>query len=182
MKNAPADAPKVSRRGTSRKAPETNQGAALTDRPPSEPNIGAFRRRQASVAVILDRTFGSMAKCNPELWERRAYLMLMGTVYERLAAGPEDIPTDELIALAKALAENRRVEARSRDGITDSLSPGIRGSGELPEQFGGIVRQLYGTNFCDPGEGNVEMTEERTTESTEDAEKAISDGRVPGVG
>ncbi|MDO8630534.1 MAG: hypothetical protein Q7R41_08570, partial [Phycisphaerales bacterium] len=79
MKNAPADAPKVSRRGTSRKAPETNQGAALTDRPPSESNIGAFRRRQASVAVILDRTFGSMAKCNPELWERRAYLMLMGT-------------------------------------------------------------------------------------------------------
>ncbi|MDO8632829.1 MAG: hypothetical protein Q7R41_20290, partial [Phycisphaerales bacterium] len=98
---------------------------------------------------------------------------------ERLAAGPEDIPTDELIALAKALAENRRVEARSRDGRTDPDSAGVRGGGDLPEHFGGIVRQLYGTNFCDPGEGNVETAksknvetkDERTEESTEDAEK-----------
>lgn len=174
MSDTQVDTPKVSRRGVSRKASATNPDAALTERPPSESKIGAYRRRQASVAAILDRTFGRMAKCNPELWERRAYLMLIGTVYERLAAGPEDIPTDELIALAKALAENRRVEARSRDGRTDPPSPGIRGSGDLPEQFGGIVRQLYGTNFCDPGEGNADTTEEGTTESTEDTEKGDS--------
>jgi hypothetical protein len=171
MKNAPADAPKVSCNCTTRKAPVTLPDAARTDRSASEATIGAFRRRQASVAAILDGTFGRLAESHPDLWERRAYLMLMGTVYERLAAGPEDIPTDELIALAKALAENRRVEARSRDAKTDPDAAGVRGGGDLPERFGGIVRQLYGTNFNDPGEETVETSEEKTTEGTEDAEK-----------
>ena len=42
--------------------------------------LNACRRRQQSVAAILDRTFGQWAESNPDLWERRAYLMLIGLV------------------------------------------------------------------------------------------------------
>ncbi len=108
--------------------------------------VRAHRRRQASVGAILDQTFGQLAKCNPDLWERRAYLMLIGLVYERLATNEDEICTDELIALAKALAENRRAEARLR---VHPHSPEVSGPttdrpGELPDRFADVVRQVYG--------------------------------------
>ena len=111
--------------------------------------LRAHRTRQASVASILDAAFGCLADCSPELWERRAYLMLVGMVYERLGAGEQEIPTDELVALAKVLAENRRVEVRSRAGDSPgrAVEPGARNDGPLPERFADIVRQVYGTNF-----------------------------------
>ncbi len=115
--------------------------------------VRSHRRRQASVAAILDQTFGRLAKCSPDLWERRAYLMLVGLVYERLATNEIEIPTDELVALAKILAENRRAEARHRDNHRQQAaaeSPGqstTPGTGELPERFADVVRQVYGTNF-----------------------------------
>ena len=117
-----------------------------------EGKLGAHRRRQASVAEIIDRIFGELAQCNPDLWERRAYLLLVGLVYERLATDDEEISTDELVRLAKALAENRRVEARLRDG-KDPEQPAEADSpprGDLPERFGDVVRQVYGTNFQTP--------------------------------
>ncbi len=114
--------------------------------------LGAHRRRQASVAAIIDRLFGGLGQCNPDLWERRAYLLLVGLVYERLATDDEEISTDELVRLAKALAENRRIEARRRDG-KEREQPAEADSppkGDLPERFGDIVRQVYGTNFQTP--------------------------------
>ena len=112
------------------------------------------RRRQASVAAILDRIFGPMAKSNPHLWDRRAYLMLVGLVYERLA-GSEDIPTDELVALAKVLAEGRRVEARLRETgqPAQACGPDRPATGGLPEDLTDVVRQVYGTNFQIPADG-----------------------------
>lgn len=111
--------------------------------------VRAHRCRQASVAAILDQTFGQFARCSPELWERRAYLMLVGLVYERLATNEDEISTDELVTLAKVLAENRRAEARLRDNHrpkepTESTPPP---TGELPERFADMVRQVYGTNL-----------------------------------
>lgn len=76
-------------------------------RGPRTKKTADFRQRQVSVAAILDETFGELAKCDPDLWERRAYLMLIGLVYEKLATCESTLPTDELISLAKALAENR---------------------------------------------------------------------------
>ncbi len=108
--------------------------------------VRAHRRRQASVGTILDQTFGHLAKCGPELWERRAYLMLIGMVYERLATNEDEISTEDLVALAKILAENRRAEARPRvlaqppEAGTSSTDR----AGELPERFADVVRQVYG--------------------------------------
>lgn len=118
-----------------------------------------FRRRQVSVAAILDETFGELAKCDPDLWERRAYLMLIGLVYEKLATcEEEELATDELIALAKALAENRRANAKptsarpadaktgSADGrkLDDTDDNHAPPTGELPQRFAHAVRQVYG--------------------------------------
>lgn len=116
--------------------------------------VAAHRRRQASVASILEQTFGATAQCKPELWERRAYLMLIGLVYERLSTGEDDISTDDLVALAKVLAEHRRVDLRLRDGHrkkeTEASEPTT--DGPMPPHLADTVRQLYGTNFQMPAE------------------------------
>ncbi len=134
--------------------------------------LRAHRTRQASVASILDTAFGRLADCSPELWERRAYLMLVGMVYERLGAGEQEIPTDELVALAKVLAENRRVEVRSRAGdqLGGAVETGAGNDGRLPKRFGDIVRQVYGISFQTP-----------QTQRTLPGERSPSGG-VPAVG
>ncbi len=111
--------------------------------------LSAHRRRQVSVAEILEKTFGLFAESKPELWERRAYLMLVGQVYERLATNEDELSTDELIKLGKALAENRRVEARRRDGTDDGTEDDNRSvkPGEMPESLAESVRQIYGTTL-----------------------------------
>ena len=119
--------------------------------------VRAHRRRQASVSVVLDQTFGRFAESDPLLWDRRAYLMLVGIVYDRLANDEADIPTEELIALAKLLAESRRADSQSHAarvetqakeqcaGGSDDASS-ASGNGRLPDAFGDVVRQIYGTN------------------------------------
>lgn len=106
-------------------------------------------RRQASVAAILDQTLGHFAKSDPRLWERRAYLMLIGLVYERLATNEEEISTDDLVTLAKVLAENRRAEARAQGNHRLSETPeSLQSStGKLPDHLADVVRQVYGTNL-----------------------------------
>ncbi len=109
-------------------------------------------RRQASVAAILDQTLGHFAKSDPRLWERRAYLMLVGLVYERLATNEEEISTDDLVTLAKVLAENRRAEARAQGSHRLSETPeSLQSStGKLPDNLADVVRQVYGTHLQVP--------------------------------
>jgi hypothetical protein len=115
----------------------------------------AHRRRQASVASIIDAAFGHLSECDPGLWERRAYLMVLGLVYERLAANEQALSTDELVVLAKALAEHRRIDARLRGGERSEAPDGEVApmEGGLPDHFADVVRQVYGTNFQRPTEG-----------------------------
>lgn len=135
-------------KGKSRSA-AGSQHCTISSSDGSNRRMQAHRRRQASVAAILDETFGQLARCSPDLWERRAYLMLVGLVYERLATNEVEISTDELIALAKVLAENRRAEARvsqtQRAQTAEETSDPC--TGELPDRFTDVVRQIYGTNL-----------------------------------
>ncbi|MFQ5592372.1 MAG: hypothetical protein ACE5HE_14525 [Phycisphaerae bacterium] len=116
--------------------------------------LRAHRTRQMSIASILDATFGPLAQSNPELWDRRAYLMLVGLVYDRLASAEEELPSAEIIALAKVLSEARRAEARARDHqrAGESKDAATTPLGPLPQSFADVVRQVYGTNFHDPEE------------------------------
>jgi hypothetical protein len=108
--------------------------------------VARHRSRQASVSAILNQLFGTLAACAPDLWERRAYLLLVGVVYERLAEKESEISTDELIALAKVLAESRRAEHRARDSTsTRSEMKASEGAGGLlPDAFGHVLQEVYG--------------------------------------
>lgn len=107
------------------------------------------RERQATMSSILENMFGPLASSNPELWDRRAYLMLVGLVYEQLATDDVAFQTEELARLAKVLSEARRAEDRPRErgsrehGRSDATAQ----AGKLPERFTDIVRQVYGTNL-----------------------------------
>lgn len=145
----PASKPEVDRAAAS--SPET-AASTQDDTKTYDVRISAHRRRMASVAAFLNETFGRFGESNPDLWDRRAYLMIVGVVYERLAANESELSTDELVALSKVLAESRRAEAQSRkaqateNGASGKASP----SDELPENFAETVRQVYGTNFQMP--------------------------------
>ena len=127
-------------------------GAA--DAAPSNQRLREFRQRQASIASILESCFGDAANCKPELWERRAYLMVIGLVYERLAASEDDLPTGELATLAKVLVDARRaLGERSKEA--ERVEPPVEATqppGELPEPFCEAVRRVYGTNLTSPTE------------------------------
>ena len=112
----------------------------------SPDRMRTHRRRQASVATILDKTFGKLAESDAQLWDHRAYLMLVGLVYERLATNEQELSTDELVALAKILAENRRAEARRPQGkqTADKDEPPTTNDGPLPKPFADAVREVYG--------------------------------------
>ena len=135
---------------------------------PSNQRLREFRQRQASIASILESCFGDAANCKPELWERRAYLMVIGLVYERLAACEDDLPTGELATLAKVLVDARRAlgeRSKEADKVvqpTEATQP----PGELPEPFCEAVRRVYGTNLGSPAE----------TEQPTDSESAVVSG------
>lgn len=112
------------------------------------------RHRQASVASILENTFGRLAQSDPTLWDRRAYQLLVGLVYERLACDKEELPTVELVALAKVLNESRRADKQApskadakRGSAGDEVTPQPSPTGELPKRFGDLIRQVYGTSI-----------------------------------
>ena len=127
---------------------------------PSNQRLRAYRQRQKSIASILESCFGGPASCKPELWQRRAYLMVIGLVYERLAAGEDDLPTAELATLARVLVDARRaLGERAREwGKTAENGEVVRPPGALPETFREAVRRVYGTNFQSPNEA-VETTD-----------------------
>ena len=124
--------------------------------------VASHRLRQASVAAILDQLFGPFGVSDPKLWERRAYLLLVGSVYERLAMDAE-LGTDELVKLARVLAESRRSKSSkassgSADGETAMSASRECGNGRLPDRFADMVRDLYGASVCDDQESTTKDT------------------------
>jgi ribosomal protein L7/L12 len=105
------------------------------------------RRRQQRAARVLKKTVGKMGESDRQLWENGAYLKLVEMIYVRLMENKSELPTAELMALSKAMAEHRRVSARE-PGATGKEAVGA--GGELPEDFGEVVKQIYGTNFHAP--------------------------------
>jgi hypothetical protein len=102
------------------------------------------RARQETVAQILDQLFGSLARCSPELWERRAYLILVGSVYEKLAGLEGTVSIKELTALARILTSSRPTRLGAvRDRDSDSASAGLS---EPPkaQSLHDAIQGLYG--------------------------------------
>lgn len=123
-------------------------GKAVDSVSPEGAAVQDHRARQASAAAVIKKTFGPLAKSRPELWNKHAYLLLVGIIYERLSMDQAGIPTKELVSLAKILLDGRRNVACSEgqpdgdDGETVSA-----GKGPLPDRFADLVRQVYGTTL-----------------------------------
>lgn len=121
-----------------------NETAASDPRPDTPRSLDEHRRRQRSVAEILDGFFGTLGRCKPQLWEQRAYLLVIGIIYERLAAGEREIATEDLAALARMLSDQRKARPpRPRRGRSGAARPPADG-GELTADFARVVRQVYG--------------------------------------
>jgi hypothetical protein len=62
-----------------------------------------------------------------------------------------ELPTEELVKLAKVLAENRRAQARRTTSATadPTSTTDASSNGELPRRLRTAVRQLYGANLSD---------------------------------
>jgi len=142
--NGAAGAPRAS-------GPVVKRAAKRENRAGWKKKLGRHRRRQASVASILDSVFGGLADCDPALWERRAYLMVIGMVYERLATSEQDLSDESLLKLANALAQQRRIGAAAiKKKPTDPKETSIAVdsmSGRVSDRFARLIQQVYGTGM-----------------------------------
>ncbi|MCC7291156.1 MAG: hypothetical protein IT449_03725 [Phycisphaerales bacterium] len=107
---------------------------------------------QGCVAGILEKLLqGGLDGCDPALWSQRAFWLLAGTIYQRLAVDCEAIETAELVSLAKALAENRRAEGHATSPLHSSAASS-EGGGEAKDQLRQLVHELYGLHLPDGAE------------------------------
>ncbi len=134
-------------------APAPQAGAAESD-------AGSKQRlAQSCVAKILEKLLkGGLDECEPALWSQRTFWLLAGTIYQRLAVDCEAIETAELVALAKALAENRRVEGRSGDATNAGIGVEDRPLASKAN-LNALVRELYGVGMptVEPADPHREM-------------------------
>ncbi|MBI4716891.1 MAG: hypothetical protein HY763_03735 [Planctomycetes bacterium] len=102
--------------------------------------------RREELIQILDTAFGPLSESDPERWDERAYLMLVGLLYLYLATTEGEISIAELSTLAKALADARR--ARFGDstprGRRRAARTGAASEAAATVTLGDIVRQVYG--------------------------------------
>lgn len=146
--------PRPQGRGKKPKQASPTENGATTDK------LQQYHERLQTILDILDGTFGKWADSKPDLWDRRAYLLLVGLVYERLATDVE-LSTDELVRLAKALADNRRVDARSEKEIVEAGAGGASENADahgcLPNRLADAVRQVYGASVTGPGRADYDQ-------------------------
>ena len=112
--------------------------------------VKSLRDRQEWAEKLLKVMLGEKGKDNPRLLGQHAYLAIVSVLFERLTTNGKDISTEELAALSRMLAEQRRAEAQSSRGSSGEEAEAAKGEGELPADFGEAVKQIYGTNFQAP--------------------------------
>ncbi len=124
------------------------------------------RTRQVCVARILEEGFGGLDQCRPSAWSRRAYWMLAGLIYERLAVDQESLTTAEVVALAKALAERERSQrGSSRKAAGSGSKRGSRAADETDREarFARMIRDIYGVKA--PSERRLASASEKRGET-----------------
>ena len=129
-------------------APSTDDTNAV--RSTADPN--ELRRRWENVRRIIRDAVGQNDEHNPQLWERGVYQLWLWLVVERLVVRGDEIDLDELSIISKMLHDQRKLsleETKHQQKATENNGNGngtIK-STRLPEHFGELVRQIYGTNF-----------------------------------
>ena len=112
-----------------------------------------LHRRWEQARRVVHDVVGKEGEHDPQIWERGVYQLWLWLVVERLVVRRDDMDVAELSVVSKMLYDQRRVslnEAKRQQQAGDA----IRGNGaaispQLPEHFGELVRQIYGTNLQD---------------------------------
>ncbi|NOT01162.1 MAG: hypothetical protein HOP29_11095 [Phycisphaerales bacterium] len=122
-----------------------------------------FRRRMACVGKLVRDLCGLNEDTDPRLVVRDAYLVVVSEIIHAIATADERLPTDELAALSKALAEHRRLDQSQMelerksaecDGSpvaeSDRSASATSRHSQMPATLDEAVKDLYGTNLSRP--------------------------------
>ncbi len=138
-------------------APKGSQPAADEAETPLE--IDEYRQRLGAVGRLMRAALADLEGVE-EVSDRigqGAYLQVMGRAFEVLDGLSQTIEVDDLVKISKVVAEQRRAELNHRklqmvgeaaDGQANSNGDIESRDLELPESFGEIVRQIYGTTLA----------------------------------
>ena len=112
-----------------------------------------LHRRWEHARRIVQDAVGKEDEHDPRIWERGLYQLWLWLVVERLVVRRDEMDVGELSVVSKMLYDQRKLsldEAKQRDKAGDTTrGNGAATSPQLPEHFGELVRQIYGTNFQD---------------------------------
>jgi hypothetical protein len=115
-----------------------------------------LHRRWEAARRIVHQAVGTEDEHDPRIWERGLYQLWLWLVVERLVVRRDEIDVGELSVISKMLYDQRKLsldEAKQRQKTGDGAQGnGAAASTQLPEHFGELVRQIYGTNFQADGE------------------------------
>ena len=121
-----------------------------------------LRRRWENARSVVREAVGRTEDHDPRIWERGVYQLWLWLVVERLVVRRDEIDVGELSVISKMLYDQRKLsldEAKQQANADPAQGNGAAPSARLPEHFGEIVRQIYGTNFQAGGARNDEQSE-----------------------
>ncbi len=153
LPDTPGGTAKVSRSGTWRRPAEVSH--ADTSAPPTR-TTDAFRARMRVVGELIRDGFGLGADLETPRVNQDACRLTISLLIETLFLAEERLSTDELAAVSKIVAEQRKIDAPRRDSrgangtaqvsSRDTSNPAA--SRPLPGSFDRIVDRIYGTNLA----------------------------------
>ncbi len=127
--------------------------------------IDEYRQRLGAVGRLMRAALADLDTGQPpgDRLGQGAYLQVMGRAFEVLDGLSQTVEVDDLVKISKVVAEQRRAELNHRklqlaaDLTTERTCETSRSADgesgdtetiELPESFGEIVRQIYGTTLA----------------------------------
>ena len=126
------------------------EATAIDEPPPVIPDDSEqLRRRWRRTRVLISAVVEIEGEHDPRIWERGAYQLWLWLVVEQLVIRRDDVDVDDLSAISKMLRDQRKLsleELKRCHQATDQSKTKVH-STKLPEHFGDLVRQIYGTNF-----------------------------------
>lgn len=117
------------------------------------------------VGKLVRDLCGLSEDTDPRLVVRDAYLVVVSEIIHAIATAEERLPTDELAALSKAVAEHRRLDLSQMELERKSGGPAAGGGvaapagdargdtvchSETPGTLGEAVRSVYGADLSAP--------------------------------
>ncbi len=155
------------------KRPTTQCDAPAPTPQREDPRTTEFRERMRSAGRIVREAFGLSVDGSPACTTDDAYRAVIGLIIEALVTGEQHVATSDLVAMSKAVAEQRRLDVadaesqrkNNRETLDDETSQAEGSKAEGPRGKAGnrngsprtpppivkrVVHHIYGTNLA-PG-------------------------------